>query len=875
MTHSKRAVRLKQGRLTLGFLTFHEEGNYHNQMMNGIFEAAQKHDVNIIQFSGFGRSMGDEGFEQEIIDLLAIIKEQNLDGLLFIGWLHNFINDFEVHLHQLSIPLFSIGAGYQDIPYVYTDGGIYLRELLIHLIQVHGCKKIAFISPRLNPSHLIDNRIQIYMDTMGQYGLYDPQLFINALLLNSTGMDFASRAKKALNVLLDERKASLDAIVTSYNDEAVIILNELQKRGIKVPDEVKIVGYEDDDSGKYASIPITTVYFPFWELGFYGCERFIKILTQRNPNHTPFSSFIAGRTILRNSCGCISNSVSLAATNQDFPAQNGFPLTGPDRHEIYKQMSSIFPEPPFDLAELLNAFFMDYPMKTCARFLETLETQLITCYQYHNDVSVIQDFISQLRKLMVPYLIKQMPELVWLEDLLHQARITVEEKAINLLGHQTVQINHLHQMLHKISQKLITTFQIQKLMNVLELSLVRMNISGCYLFLFNRQEDPRADTTLAFEYVDGWRVSLNGNQPPFYLKDLLQNLPQNRRYSLLAYFLAVNEESLGLVLFEPGPLIERIYFTLSVLLSTALKGAVLVEKLENTNRELISTQQELVAKAHKTGMADIATGTLHNIGNVLNSINTSIFMMKDIIQDSPLDDFQRANELLENHMKDLANFITNDPRGKKLLQFYLKLETPFNDLQSLIYNHLNRLMDRINLVNEIIIAQQNYAGARPISEELDLAEVIDDALKIQLASLEKYAIKIVKNYRSFPKTVVQRTKLLYILMNLFNNARDAMRDIPENQKTLTLTLDEDEESVYLQVSDTGQGIPPEIVKNIFVFGFTTKQEGHGFGLHSCANYMTEMGGRIWAESPGEGQGATFILQFWKKNKEKPDLKEKN
>lgn len=874
MPNSKQAGRIKQRRLTLGFLSFHQDGNYHNQMMSGIFEAARKHDVNIILFNGYGGGMGEAGFEQEMKDLVSIISEQNLDGLMFIGWLHNMVSGFQEVISQLKMPLFSIGAGHKDIPYVYTDGGVCLRELLIHLIQSHGCRKIAFISPRTGTSGLLDNRIQIYMDIMREYKIYDPQLFINELVVNSAGLNCTLRVKKALDVLLDERKASIDAIISPYNDEAVAVLKELQGRRIRVPEDIKIVGYEDDYSGEFASVPITTVYFPFWELGFNGCERFIKILTQKNHNNVSFSSFIPGRVILRNSCGCMSNSVTLAVAHREIFRTNGASPAEPSQDEISKQMSLIFPNPSFDMDELLNAFFVDFRMKTGSRFLEVLENQLITNNQLQNNISAIQDFISHLRKLMLPFLAGQMPEMIRLEDLLHQARITIEEKAVNLLGHYTVQTDNLHQMLHKISQKLITTFQTQKLMNVLELSLVRLNIHSCYLFLFNPRRDTTTDTVLAFEYLDGWRVPVNANQPQFNLKSLLQNLPQTRCYSLLTYYLAINGEKIGLIMFEPGPALEWIYFTLSVLLSTALKGAILVEKLENTNRELISAQQELVAKAHKMGMADIATGTLHNIGNVLNSINTSIYMMKDIVRGSPMKDFQRANELLKSHMKDLENFILHDPRGKKLLHFYLKLETPFGDMQNLIYNHLNRLMDRINLVNEIIVAQQNYAGARPISEELDLAEVIDDALKIQVASLENYSIQVIKNYRCYPKAVVQRTKLLYILMNLFNNARDAMKNTPGNKKRLILTLHEDQESVYLEVTDSGQGIPAEIVKNIFVFGFTTKQEGHGFGLHSCANYMMEMGGRIWVESSGAGQGATFILQFWKKNIKKPDLKEK-
>jgi len=551
MANSKQVGRTKQNRLTLGFLTFHEDGNYHNQMMSGIFDAARKHDVNIIVFNGYGRGMGEKGFEQDMQELLAIIGEQNLDGLMFMGWLHNFVSDLEEVISRLPMPLFSIGAGHKDIPYVYTDGGICLRELLIHLIQVHGCRKIAFISPKTSASSLVDNRVQIYMDIMREYGIYDPQLFINDLVMNPAGMNFPMRAQKALAVLLDERKTSIDAIISPYNDEAVAILKELQKRGVRVPSDLKIVGYEDDYSGEFATVPITTVYFPFWELGFHGCERFIKILTKKTSNGLSFSSFIAGRVIFRNSCGCMSGSVTLAATHGEITPNTGSPLNEPNQHEICKQMSKIFQEPAFDMAELLNGFFVDFRMKTGNRFLEILEAQLVPYYQCHNNVSGIQDFISQLRKLMLPYLAGEMSEMIRMEDLFHQARVIIEEKTINLLGNQTVQTAQLHQILHKISQKLITTFQTQKLLNVLELSLVRLNIQSCYLFLFNQPKGASADTTLVFEYLDGWRVSVNAGQPPFYLKDLLQNLPQTRCYSLISYLLSINDENFGLILFEP------------------------------------------------------------------------------------------------------------------------------------------------------------------------------------------------------------------------------------------------------------------------------------------------------------------------------------
>lgn len=854
MPKSNKVNTQKDNRLVLGLLTYHEDNDNLNQMMAGIFEAAREHDVDIIRFTGLGRDLSFKTLSYEIKNLFEIIRGQNLDGLMFLGWtpiIRMYPEEYVKYFHP--VPLFSLGSCYENIPSVYTEGSTFFGELLIHLIEVHHCRKIAYIAPVHR-----DMRVDVYLEVMGKYGIYDPDLLIDADVLRPLENDLVLRGQKAVSILLDEKKVLFDAIAVSYNDETVSVLEELRNRGIGVPDDVKVIGYEDDESSKYAITPLTTIYFPFREIGFQGCERFIEMLTTRD-NNLPFATHIPAKIIYRRSCGCTSGPVRTVKTEPAVSRHRSGKV--PDPNKIYNQMLKNFPKHEFDTERLLDAFFGDFTQNTGFRFTAAVQTQLVNYYRHHRDASGMEDFISQLRKIMMPYVTGQTADYIWMEDLLHQARITIAEKAVNLLGHQTVETNRFNQILFKISREMITTFHTQKLMNVLETGLVRLNIPGCYLFLFNRKKETMAESALAFEYQDGWRVSFQANRQPYHLKDLRQNLPQNRRYSLLAYLLAVNDECLGLVLFEPGPLDERIYFSLSILLSTALKGATLVEKLGNTNRELFSAQQELVTKAHKAGMADIATGTLHNVGNVLNSINTSIYMMKDIIKDSPLRDLERANLMLKKNMDDLENFIINDHRGPKLMQFYLKLEAPFFELQNLIYNHLNRLMDRINLVNEIIIAQQNYAGARPALEELELADVIDDALKLQAAMLDKYKITIVKNYQTLPKTVIQRTKLLHILINLINNARDAMFETPENERLLTITLNGDAKNIYLGVRDTGRGIAPEFLQSIFTQGFTALHEDHAYEHHSSVNYMAEMGGNIWAESPGIGQGATFILQF--------------
>jgi len=861
MTQSTLADRGRKKRLTLGFLTYHEDNNNQIKIMGGVFGAARKYDVNIIQFCAFGRSLGESGLHREIKTLLQNINQQNLDGLMFVGWIPNFEKGLLDDFQQLPMPLFSIGTGYENIPNVHTDGGKYLRELFIHLISVHGCRRIAFVSPAI-PSVVMDNRIGVYNEVMNQYGIYHPELFVSAEEVRPANADFYLRSRYALNLLLHERKTNFDAIFSAYNEETIGLLNELNQRGIHVPRDVKVVGYEDDDTTKYASVPVTTFYFPFWELGYYGCQNFINLL-QKAEHNAPFSGFVPGKIIYRNSCGCISETVKSAG---DCPTLSimALPSGGLDPLRLREEIHQTHQNPAFCIDKLLDAFFNDFTTKTKEHFFPALEEELAAYFHSQADAAGLENFISGMRRLILPAFGPPSPmqpqtDYMWADNLLHQARIVIQEKMANMMGRERVEKDYLNQKLHRISQNLITTFNTQKLMDVLESSLPEINIPGCYIFLF-REQELMNNASLVFQYTDNRRIPLEPN-PCLSQQGLFFYLAEKGHFSLLAYPLSVKNEYLGLVFFEPGPMDERIYYTLSVLLSTALKEALLVERLENTNQELKAAQEELVDKAHKAGMADIATGTLHNIGNVLNSINTSIYVMKDMVRDSPYHDFERANQILKERMGDLENFIIQDPRGKKLLQFYLKLEQPFHELQNLLGEHLERLVERINLVNEIITAQQDYAGVKSIVEELDITDIIKVALKLLSAMLQKYKITVVTKFQPVSKLLLQRTKLLHILINLFNNARDAMMETPDHQRILAIVLSQVTDTVQLRITDTGHGIPADLLTSIFALGFTTRQEGHGFGLHSCANYMAEIGGEIWAESPGTGKGSTFVLQF--------------
>jgi signal transduction histidine kinase len=564
---------------------------------------------------------------------------------------------------------------------------------------------------------------------------------------------------------------------------------------------------------------------------------------------------------LRQSCGCLSNSVKLASLDTaTIPEISSVKNTGEVNAFIKGELARIFAKEDLDIEKLCDTIFSGIERKDSEPFLDTLKKELNNPPQNDYENLPLDDFLSCLRRLILPYLTEP-TDVAWLENLLQQARIMITAKVVKNFGCDDFKASKSDFLLREIGQRLITTFNTEKLMDIMEQTLMKIHIPSCYIFLFNKEEYDLDNCFTALKYMDYKRIPCSSNEVVSIGNLPATTLPQHRCYSMLFHLLGIEYEKYGIVLFEAGPMDLGIYQSLTIQLSTALKGTILLEKVAATNRELQATQAELVSKAHQAGMADIATDTLHNIGNVLNSVNTSVHLIQRVLDTTPVKDLERAINLLAENEERLEDFIMNDPRGKKLLQFLLLLEPSFDEAQKQIDYNLNRLQEKINLIDEIIIAQQTYAGAKSILEEMDLMAIIEDTLKMLSSSLERNQIKVVRNFRPVPKVNVQKNKLFHILVNLINNAQDAMFNTTETDRCLTLALKSDEHYVYIDVTDTGIGILPELLPAIFTGEFTTKKGRLGFGLRCCANYMAEMGGKISASSSGPGTGATFILQF--------------
>lgn len=285
------------------------------------------------------------------------------------------------------------------------------------------------------------------------------------------------------------------------------------------------------------------------------------------------------------------------------------------------------------------------------------------------------------------------------------------------------------------------------------------------------------------------------------------------------------------------------------------------QDLEHTLEELENTKDELVEKAHKAGMADIATGVLHNVGNVLTSVNTSASLIEETAKQSKLEGLIQANLLLRKNIDNIDEFIASNPKGKDLLKYYLKLEDPLKKERVKMLKQSERLNEKIELINEIIAAQQNYAGTGIHAEQVLLDEIIENALSLQAGSIERHNLDIEKDLRASQPVFVQRSKLIHVLVNILKNAKEAMVGIKPGEKKIEIKTWQEGDRVFLSISDTGSGIKDEHLGKIFTQGFTTKKDGHGFGLHSSANYLNEMGGSIQVQTNGEEKGATFTISL--------------
>jgi len=287
-----------------------------------------------------------------------------------------------------------------------------------------------------------------------------------------------------------------------------------------------------------------------------------------------------------------------------------------------------------------------------------------------------------------------------------------------------------------------------------------------------------------------------------------------------------------------------------------------ISELKEAERQIAQVHKQLLEASRLAGMAEVATNVLHNVGNVLNSVNISAALILSSLRASKMPGLTRALQMMDEHADDLGTFLASDAKGKMLPGYLQQLVPVLVAEQRDSIEELVALTKNVDHIKEIIAAQQAHAGASSVVETAQIRELVDQALRINAGALVRRYVVVEKDIAPIPDLPLDKGRILQILVNLIGNAEQAMESVTDREPRLRLQVDmAPGQRLRIGVTDNGMGIAPEALTRVFAHGFTTKKTGHGFGLHSAVIAAQEMGGTLTAHSDGPGTGATFTLEL--------------
>ncbi len=284
----------------------------------------------------------------------------------------------------------------------------------------------------------------------------------------------------------------------------------------------------------------------------------------------------------------------------------------------------------------------------------------------------------------------------------------------------------------------------------------------------------------------------------------------------------------------------------------------LEQRVEARTSELRQAQKQLMKAAHEAGRVEVANSVLHNVGNVLNSVNVAIAVIDERLQQSRATRLSDLVALLQRNEDDLGRFIGQDRVGRRIPEYLQKLDEHLRNERTETKKELERLSKHVEHIGHIIRLQQTNAKGADIAEDLAIDRTIEDAVII--AGLHRDKIEIVREFNQLPMIKLEKHRLLQILVNLLTNAKHAVRQHRENHPRIDIRgAMDDDGRIRVAICDNGVGISADTMTQIFQHGFTTRKDGHGFGLHGSAIAARDMGIELTAHSDGLGRGATFTL----------------
>ena len=616
-----------QIRPTIGLLCDMTYNEYNLNMWRGVYDVAFKRGVNLIYFPGGIFDNPDESTRLSRV-LYDLISAETLAGLVIWGaQLGHYIGSQKIHefcQRYHPLPVVNIGLPLAGIPSLLVDNYQGMHDVVTHLIEVHHCQRIAFLGG-YSSNVEAQERYRGYVQALAEHGLpLETALVVDEDEVNvysHQDWDPLYNARfGAINLLLDERQlrpqVDFDAVVGYDDNHSIGVIEELQRRGYRVPYDVAVASFDNIKEAGYSTPPLTTANQSVYELGARAAGMLLTILQGEK---VPEQVVLPTRVIIRQSCGCADMAVkqataaAAAATSATATAsdQNSLPLNLTERRE--KFLADIKPVVGVEdttakwAGQLLDAFVSELTHGKAAPFKMVLEEVLHQVTATGRDITAWQGVLSIMRWHILPAL-GEANLLAQAEELWLQAQVFISEMARRIQAYRAFQHDRQAIVFSEIGQKFITTFNIDQLMDTLADHLPQMGISGAYLSLYNNSAAPTEMSRLVLAYNEQGRIKIEEGGQNFPSRQLTPAgiLPQERLYSLIAEPLYFQQNQLGFILFEMNPHQLNVYHTmLRGQISSALQGALFIKERQHTESALQESEHRL-----KTIMNSVQAGII-------------------------------------------------------------------------------------------------------------------------------------------------------------------------------------------------------------------------------------------------------------------------
>lgn len=803
---------LSKPRPTIGFLSANIHIGAGQTLWPGVVDAAQKHGLNLICYPG-GSLQISESFESQRNVIYNLATAECLDGL--VSWSSTIgaaLDPPEVtryHQRFQPLPIVSLAQLMDGIPTILVDSYHGMRAAILHLIEVHGYRHLAFI--RGPEGHFYaQERYRAYTDLLNEYDIP----FRSELVSRPTRWE---NGAEAMQTLLDEGQLrpgiDFQAVVAVSDLLALGALKALQDRGVQVPGNVALVGFNDSVDGRLTTPPLTSVSLPFYEQGQRAVEELCTLLAGEQP---PEQISLPSRLVVRQSCGCPSQAVMQAAAGQtQISGEPQRSALAQIRDELLAHAAQIGGGNARNreaVIGLFDAFQAEFVDGRNGVFLPALAQALKETMTFESDLTDWQSVISDLRRRTLPLLSPQAASQA--EDLFGQARVMIGEAAQRDQAYRQLQVGRQAELLREIGQALITTFDIDKLTQVVADKLPTLGIESCYLALY---ETPAASLEtarmiLAYTGTECKIFGLPGLR--FNARQLVPEnlLPRERPYGFVVEPLHFREEQIGFIVFEIGPRDGAIYEVLRAHISSALKGALLFHEAQSARLA--------AEKADR-----IKTRLLANVSHELRTpLNIILDYTRAALNPTPPDELPQP-----------ASLVTDLQHIQHSAEHQLRV---INDLLDLSRAEI----DELDLYMELL-------DPRPLLEDA-FHSLADVSTSQQVAWQLQLPVRL-------PWINADPVRLRQVLLNLLSNASKFTE-----QGQIILGAEISPPYLHMWVSDSGVGIPSDQQESVFEPFITAEQNdthrvgGIGLGLSITRHIVALHNGRLVLSSRHR-QGSTF------------------